>query len=109
MKIRLKVSLSGTRNGRPWPRAGAVVTLPESEARDLIASRIAERYEPEPEPEPVVSVVEPDREPDADDDDDDRRPVLDEPDSEPDVPAAEETVTPPLSKKPPTKKSGSKK
>ena len=108
MKIRLKVSLSGTRNGRPWPRAGAVVTLPESEARDLIASRIAERYEPEPEPEPVVSVVEPDREPDADDDDD-RRPVLDEPDSEPDVPAAEETVTPPLSKKPPTKKSGSKK
>lgn len=108
MKIKLKVSLSGTRNGRPWPRAGAVVNLPESEARDLIASRIAERYEPEPEPEPVVSVVEPDSEPDADADDD-RRPVLDEPDSEPDVPAAEETVTPPLSKKPPTKKSGSKK
>ena len=38
MKIRMKVQISGTRNGAAWPAAGSEVELPDSEARDLVAT-----------------------------------------------------------------------
>ena len=37
MLVRLLVSLSGTRNGQPWPRMGNEIDLPDEEARNMIA------------------------------------------------------------------------
>lgn len=42
MKIRMKASLSGTRNGVDWPRAGETVELPDDEAAKLCAAGMAE-------------------------------------------------------------------
>lgn len=42
MKIRLKVQISGTRNGQDWPRIGGVVDLPDEEAISYIASGMAD-------------------------------------------------------------------
>lgn len=42
MKVRLKVAISGTRNGVEWPTRGGVVDLPASEAVDLINGGLAE-------------------------------------------------------------------
>lgn len=36
MKVRLLVSISGTRNGQPWPPAGNVVDLPDDEAQHMV-------------------------------------------------------------------------
>lgn len=35
------VDIAGTRNGEDWPRRGGEVTLPNGEARDMIAGRLA--------------------------------------------------------------------
>ncbi|MEU0102397.1 hypothetical protein [Streptomyces sp. NPDC006267] len=42
MKIRMKVHMSGLRNGRPWPPVGQTTELPTGEAQHLCASGIAE-------------------------------------------------------------------
>ncbi len=42
MRIRMKVQMSGTRNGQPWPPVGEPVDLPTGEAQHLCASGIAE-------------------------------------------------------------------
>lgn len=42
MKVRMKVSVSGTRNGEPWPARGSVVELPDAEAADYCKSGMAE-------------------------------------------------------------------
>ena len=41
MKIRMLADVSGTRNGKDWPKRGEVVDLPDDEAKDLITSRMA--------------------------------------------------------------------
>jgi hypothetical protein len=41
MKVRMRVSISGTRDGEPWPPAGQVVDLPDEEARHLCAGGLA--------------------------------------------------------------------
>ncbi|WP_393057728.1 hypothetical protein [Streptomyces sp. LN549] len=41
MRIRMNISMSGTRNGEDWPPAGEVVDLPTGEAQHLVASGIA--------------------------------------------------------------------
>lgn len=38
----MKVDVTGTRNGDPWPPRDEVVDLPDDEARDLCAAGIAE-------------------------------------------------------------------
>ena len=38
MKVRLLVSLSGTRDGQPWPPMGNEMDLPDAEARDMITA-----------------------------------------------------------------------
>lgn len=38
MRVRLLVSLSGTRDGQPWPPMGNEMDLPDAEARDMIAA-----------------------------------------------------------------------
>ncbi|KPC73717.1 hypothetical protein ADL26_13375 [Thermoactinomyces vulgaris] len=42
MRVTMKVDLSGTRNGEPWPRRGETVDLPDEEAAQLCASGMAE-------------------------------------------------------------------
>lgn len=42
MKVRMKVTISGTRDGQPWPARGAVVDLPAAEAEHLVAAGLAE-------------------------------------------------------------------
>lgn len=41
MKIRMKVEVSGTRNGQPWPARGAVVDVDDSEAAAMCAAGLA--------------------------------------------------------------------
>lgn len=42
MKVRMKVGVSGSRNGRPWPAPGEEVNVPDDEGKDLCAAGIAE-------------------------------------------------------------------
>ncbi|MBO0917534.1 hypothetical protein [Streptomyces laculatispora] len=51
MKVRMKVQMSGTRNGEEWPARGEVADLPTGEAQHLVASGIAEEASAVSEPE----------------------------------------------------------
>lgn len=42
MKVRMKVDMSGTRNGQPWPPRGEVADVDDREGADLCAAGIAE-------------------------------------------------------------------
>lgn len=53
--IKLKVQISGTRNGEEWPAPGTVVDLPEDEAATLIAAGLAV----EPDDAEEAAVVQP--------------------------------------------------
>lgn len=50
MKIRMKVEVSGTRDGEPWPPRGSVIDMPDAEAAQYCAGGMAE---------PVTTVDEP--------------------------------------------------
>lgn len=41
MKIRLKVDVSGSRDGKPWPPRGSVTDLPREEAMQLCSNGMA--------------------------------------------------------------------
>jgi hypothetical protein len=41
-KVRMSVSISGSRDGEPWPPVGDEVTLPDEEAASLVAAGYAE-------------------------------------------------------------------
>jgi hypothetical protein len=59
MKIRMRVQVSGTRNGQDWPVSGSVIDLPDDEAAQYCAAGMADPVttfaeaetaaEPEPE------------------------------------------------------------
>lgn len=55
MRIRMKVTMSGTRNGEDWPPAGETVDLPTGEAQHLVASGIAEEIDGTPEVETATA------------------------------------------------------
>ena len=42
MRVRMRVDVSGTRNGAPWPRRGGEIDLPDNEAAQLCAAGMAE-------------------------------------------------------------------
>ena len=42
MKVRMKVDVSGTRNGVDWPKRGSVIEMSEDEARGYISAGMAE-------------------------------------------------------------------
>ena len=42
MRIKLKVHLTGTRNGVEWPAYGEEIDLPDEEAADMVAAGMAE-------------------------------------------------------------------
>lgn len=45
MKIRMKIDISGSRNGEPWPPKGEIADVPTGEAQHLVASGIAEEVD----------------------------------------------------------------
>lgn len=49
MRVKMKVQVSGTRNGRPWPDRGETMALPDEEAAQLCAAGMAETVKGEPE------------------------------------------------------------
>ena len=53
VRVRMRVAISGTRNGVPWPAAGGVVELPDGEAAALLAAGLAE-----PAPEEAEAAVD---------------------------------------------------
>ena len=42
MKVRMKVQITGTRNGEKWPPVGGVIDLPTEEAEGYIAQGYCE-------------------------------------------------------------------
>lgn len=42
MRVRMRVEMSGTRDGLPWPPKGQSVDLPDEEAAHLVAAGLAE-------------------------------------------------------------------
>lgn len=42
MRVRMKVGVSGTRNGQPWPARGETLDLPDDEGAQMCASGMAE-------------------------------------------------------------------
>ena len=57
MKVRLRVNLTGTRNGEAWPPKGAEMELPEAEAQDMIRGGMAEAitdFHEDPRPMPTA-------------------------------------------------------
>lgn len=48
MKIRMKVQMSGTRNGQRWPKRGEIAELPTAEAAHYVAAGIAEQVTDKP-------------------------------------------------------------
>ncbi|WP_371624050.1 hypothetical protein OG245_15165 [Streptomyces sp. NBC_01116] len=55
MRVRMKVTVSGTRNGEPWPEKGGTVNLPDDEAKQLIAAGLAGEPDDEPEVEEATA------------------------------------------------------
>ncbi|RSN64035.1 hypothetical protein DMH12_04495 [Streptomyces sp. WAC 04229] len=44
MRVRMKATISGTRDGKSWPERGESVDLPEAEAKQLVAAGLAEEH-----------------------------------------------------------------
>jgi hypothetical protein len=42
MKVRMKVSVSGSRDGKPWPSVGETATVGDEEGADLCTAGLAE-------------------------------------------------------------------
>jgi len=57
MKIRMKGTISGTRNGQPWPARGVVAEFPDDEGADLCRAGIAEPVKSEPAVEKAVKAA----------------------------------------------------
>jgi hypothetical protein len=45
--VYMKITISGTRDGEPWPAAGEKATLPAAEAAELVAAGHASVEAPE--------------------------------------------------------------
>jgi hypothetical protein len=43
MQVRMKVTLSGTRDGEDWPPRGELADLPDTEAEDMVRAGLAEK------------------------------------------------------------------
>lgn len=71
MKVKLAMSLSGSRDGVPWPERGSVVDLPDGEARDMLASGVVVELDDEtvqtPDETETVEPTDEDRRPDLSD------------------------------------------
>lgn len=43
MKIKMKIKISGDRDGKPWPEPGNELDVPEAEAKHLVEQGYAEK------------------------------------------------------------------
>lgn len=59
MEVRMKVQISGTRNGQEWPARGATIDLPDEEAAHLIAQGSADVAGENEEAEPAAEDAAP--------------------------------------------------
>ena len=41
MRVQMRTSVTGTRDGQDWPGVGGVIDLPDGEARDMIGAGLA--------------------------------------------------------------------
>lgn len=57
MRIRMKQTISGTRNGQEWPARGEIADIPTGEAQHLVASGIAEEVTDTEGQEPQVETA----------------------------------------------------
>ena len=57
MRIRMKQTISGTRNGEEWPARGEIADIPTGEAQHLVASGIAEEVTDTEGQEPQVETA----------------------------------------------------
>jgi len=58
MKVRMRIDMSGTYNGDPYPRAGAVVDLPDEVGAKLVAAGLAEPVKSKPAVESATAEPE---------------------------------------------------
>lgn len=42
MKVQMRATITGSRDGEPWPERGGYIELPDHEAQDLIAAGLAQ-------------------------------------------------------------------
>jgi hypothetical protein len=56
MRVRMKATLSGTRDGKDWPPVGGSVDLPDDEAAHLVTAGLAA---PDDEQPPVEEATAP--------------------------------------------------
>jgi hypothetical protein len=61
MRVRMRVTISGTRDGEPWPERGSVVDLPDAEAKAMVAGGLAEEASNDKVEEQAVNPVEPEK------------------------------------------------
>jgi hypothetical protein len=54
MKVVMRISISGSRNGAPWPKAGEVADLPDAEAEHLLSLGHAKPVEKATAPPPAA-------------------------------------------------------
>ena len=55
MRVKMAVSITGTRDGEPWPAAGEVVDLPTDEAEHLVSVGLAVEVAVAPKPEKAAA------------------------------------------------------
>ncbi|MER8042714.1 hypothetical protein [Streptomyces sp. NPDC094032] len=60
MRVRMRVQISGTRDGAEWPERGGTIDLPDDEAEQLIRYGAAEADEPAPDDAPPTDTGETD-------------------------------------------------
>lgn len=61
MLVRMRIDVSGTRNGQEWPRRGSVIELPDEEAAEYCRNGMAEpvaTFTGMAEPAPTAAGVE---------------------------------------------------
>ena len=58
MKVRMRMDMSGTHNGVPYPPAGGVVELPDQVGAKLVAAGLAEPVKSKPAVESAAVAVE---------------------------------------------------
>ena len=54
MRVRMKVDVSGVRDGKPWPGRGEALDVPDDEGAGLCAAGLAEPVAAKDEPEKAV-------------------------------------------------------
>lgn len=55
MIVEMRARISGTRNGQDWPQVGETISLPDAEARDMIAAGLVVEVADAPKPQTAAA------------------------------------------------------